>query len=153
MFSLIPWRKEQTPTRSLARLDNPFALIRQEFDTLFDRFFGGWPALEGWNAGGWDFDVEDAGKEYVVRADAPGFEPNEFDVQLVGNQLCIRAEHHQESKEGEAQGLNERRFERWVTLPGGADLDKVEAKYRNGVLEVRLPKTSEALGRRIEVKS
>jgi HSP20 family protein len=148
MFSLIPWRKDQNQTRALARADNPFALLRQEFDTLFDRLFGGWPGVDGW-----DFGVEDAGQEYVVRAEAPGFEPSEFDLQLVGNQLCVRAEHKEEAKEGEGRGGSERRFERWVTLPGGADLDKVEAKYRNGVLEVRLPKTPDALGRRIEVKS
>jgi HSP20 family protein len=153
MFSLIPWRKDHDQTRALARPDHPFALLRQEFDTLFDRVFGGWPGLGEWNAAGWDFGVEDAGKEFVVRAEAPGFEPGEFDVQLVGDQLCIRAEHRQEAGEGEAKGVGERRFERWVTLPGGADLDKVEAKYRNGVLEVRLPKTADALGRRIEVKS
>jgi HSP20 family protein len=40
-----------------------------------------------------------------------------------------------------------------VTLPTGIDRDKVEAKYHNGVLTVRLPKTPEAKGWRVPVKS
>jgi HSP20 family protein len=154
MFSLTPNRKERDGNRALApRADHPFALLRQEFDSLFDRVFGHWPALPGWDVPAWDFGVEDAGNEYVVRAEAPGFEANEIDVQVAGDQLYIRAGHKEESHEGEEQGGNQRTFERWVTLPGGADLDKVEARYRNGVLEVHLPKTPEAQGRRIQVKT
>jgi HSP20 family protein len=92
----------------------------------------------------------------VVRAEAPGFEATDFDVQVSGDVLTIRAEHKEESREGGEGGPAESRygcFERWVTLPGGTDRDKVEARYRNGVLEVHLPKTPEAQGRRIEVKT
>jgi HSP20 family protein len=150
MFSLIPWRREGQGSRALALRDNPFSLLRQEFDTLFDRFFGDWPGA-GNLAAGRGLDVEDKGTEFVVRAEAPGFEAGEFDVQLTGDRLHIRAEHKEEEKEGQA--TNQLFFERVVSLPGGAELDKVEARYRNGVLEVHLPKTKEALGRRIEVKS
>lgn len=66
-------------------------------------------------------------------------------MRAQGNALVIRAEHWQEASYG--------RYERWVTLPPGTDREKVEARYRNGVLEVRVPKTPEALGRKIEVKS
>src|SRR5690349_25086601 len=72
-----------------------------------------------------------------------------------GDALVIRAEHRQEiNQEGEEgpQEASYGRYERWVTLPPGTDRDKVEARYRNGVLEVRVPKTPEALGRKVEVK-
>jgi HSP20 family protein len=157
MFSLIPWAKNQNGTRSGAVVqhdNNPFALLRREFDSLFDSFFNGWPAPM---SVGWGLDVEDAGKEMIIRAEAPGFEANEFDVQLRGEQLYIRAEHKEENKkgEGEERSTSSRYgvFERWVTLPGGVDADKVEARYRNGVLEIHLPKTPEAVGRKIEVKT
>lgn len=154
MFGLMPWTKDCNSARPLTRADNPFALLRQEFDTLFGRFFGRWPLTGDFEAaGGWGLDVEDSGKEYVVRAEAPGFEANDFDVQLAGEQLRIVAEHKEEAREGEPAQTSQRRLERWVTVPGGADFDKIEARYRNGVLEVHLPKTPEAQGRRIEVKT
>jgi HSP20 family protein len=158
MFSLVPWTKNrnQAVTR---RDDNPFTLLRREFDEMFDHFFSRWPTpfRENWGLTGWGVDMDDAGKEVVVRAEAPGFEAGDFDVQLRGDQLCIRAEHKEEVKEGEKENqvVSSRQgvYERWLTLPSGLDPDKVEARYRNGVLEVHLPKTPEAVGRRIEVKT
>jgi HSP20 family protein len=157
MFSLIPWAKDRSGARSgslVERDSNPFALLRREFDTLFDTFFDRWPAAL---SPGWGLDMEDSGKEVVVRAEAPGFEAQEFDVQLRGDQLYIRAEHKEEAKEGKEEEKSAASrygiYERWVTLPSGLDADKVEARYRNGVLEVHLPKTPEALGRKIEVKT
>jgi HSP20 family protein len=157
MFSLIPWTKQGNRTRSRAmvqRDNNPFALLRHEFDSLFDDFFSRWPAP---TTVGWGLDVEDTGKEVIVRAEAPGFEAGEFDVQLRGDQLYIRAEHKEEEKKsaGEEQSFSNRYgvYERWLTLPSGLDADKVEARYRNGVLEVHLPKTPEAVGRKIQVKT
>ena len=156
MFSLIPWRKKEESGNPLRRAEHPLARFRDEFDSLFDRFFGDWPSPDLWGRGGWGLDSEETDKEYVFRVDAPGFEAGDFDVQVTGNTLHIRAEHREGAKEGEeGRPTRGRRacYERRVTLPAGADLDKVEAHYRNGVLEVYLPKTPEALGRRIEVKS
>jgi HSP20 family protein len=153
MFSLVPWTKNRNQA-VVQRDDNPFALLRREFDSVFDNFFGRWPAPL---SGSWGLDVEDTGKEVVVRAEAPGFEAQEFDVRMSGDQLYIRAEHKDEAKEGkeENQTVSSRYgvYERWVTLPHGLDADKVEAHYRNGVVEIRIAKTPEALGRKIEVKS
>jgi len=41
---------------------------------------------------------------------------------------------------------------REITLPAGVEAERIEATYRNGVLEIHLPRTPEAVGRRIEVK-
>lgn len=152
MFGLIPWTKNRGGAM-VKRDDHPFALLRHEFDSLFDNFLSRWPAPL---SGGWGLDVDDAGKEVVVRAEAPGFEAQEFDVQMRGDQLYIRAEHKEESKEDKDNGTTSSRYgvyERWVTLPSGVEADKVEARYRNGVLEIHLPKTPEALARKIEVKT
>jgi len=134
--------------------------MRDEFETLFNRFFGNLPlAGDGWDfEHGWALDVDDAGKDVVVRAEAPGFEAKDFEVEMSGNVLHIRAEQKKEEKKEEKDkgGYSEcryARFERFVTLPEYIDRDKVEASYRNGVLEVRVPKTAEAQGKRIEVKA
>jgi HSP20 family protein len=81
----------------------------------------------------------------------------DFDVHVAGDVLTITAEH----KEKEAKGKDgepeaERRYARMrrsLTLPPGIEPEQVTATYRNGVLEVHLPRKPEALGRRIEVKT
>jgi len=159
MFHLTPWKKNDNATEE-RRGAYPLARLRNEFESLFNRFFGNLPvAGEGWDIErGWALDVDETEKEVVVRAEAPGFEAKDFDVELSGNVLHIRAEEkHEEEKKGDKEkgSYTERRyarFERLVTLPEYLDRDKVEASYRNGVLEVRVPKTAEAMGKRIEVK-
>jgi HSP20 family protein len=130
---------------------HPLEQFRREFDTLFDRFFGGFPAPfdpEFGQMRWWDFGVEDQGSEVVVRAELPDFEEKDLDVQLHDNLLTIRAEKQQE----DGQEHRSRSFRCTVTLPSGADPDKVTATYRNGVLELHVPKTEQAQGRRIPVQ-
>jgi HSP20 family protein len=98
-----------------------------------------------------DFDENE--KEFVLKAEAPGFEPEDLDVQVSGNMLTIKAEKKKESKEKKGNGyFEERRFERTITLPAGADTDHVEAKYHNGVLEIHLAKTEDAQRKKIPVQ-
>jgi len=155
MFALMPWRRESAPAGPLAlREEMPFRMLRRELGSLFDRVFGDWPeafVAEPMMRG---LEVEDREKEVVVRAEAPGFEVADFEINLANEVLTIRAEHKEEkAKEGEAP--TERRYagmRRSVLLPPGIETEKVEATYRNGMLEVHLPRSPEALGRRIEVR-
>ncbi|SRR5579871_2686273 len=148
MFGLTPWRKGNGGTE----------LMREPFEKLVERFFGT-PAtfgeLTGWRPEfPWNLEVKETEKEYVVRAEVPGFAPEEIEVNLLGELLTIRAEHKAEAKkEGETEEKFFRRYEREVTLPAAVELEKVEAVYRNGVLEVHLPRTKEALGKTIPVKT
>ena len=160
MFSLIPWRKKKEESRSVApRGGHPLARLRDDFDELFDRFLSRWPAPfePGFGLAPWGFDVEDREQEVVIRAEAPGFEAGDFDVHVSGQALIIRAEQRHDRKDGEGAGRYEehayRTFRRTVTLPRGIDPDRIEARYRNGVLEVRVPRTEEARGKRVAVKA
>jgi HSP20 family protein len=157
MASLIPWRKGRNGAGSLSRpSDFPLSQLRNEFDALFDRFFGGFPSLlsEEWTGQGfWGLDMDDTGKEIVVRAEAPGFEPGDFDIRVTGNTLTIQAERKEESgKEKGDSFFSQRRLQRSVTLPAGVDADKVDCKYKNGILELRLLRTEQAQPKRIQVK-
>src|SRR5438552_12341679 len=61
--------------------EHPLTRLRDEMDALFNRFFGGWPTVgeQGWGPERlWDVDVEEGDKEILVRAEAPGFEPQDF---------------------------------------------------------------------------
>jgi len=132
--------------------------MRRELDTLFDRFFGRWPLdlpemLE--YPAVWGLKLEEKDKEVIVRAEVPGFEVADLDVEVIGELLTITAAHKPvKGKEGEEK-KEERvtELKRYVTLPPGVDPTKVEAFYRNGILEIHLPKTAEAVGRRIEIKT
>jgi HSP20 family protein len=135
----------------------PFFLsrMRDEVDRLLDRLSHHWPSLwrgEGWR---WGIDVRDEDDAVVVQAEAPGFEAGDFDVQVSDNRLVLRASKKVETKDdkGQIREYREQKCYESVTLPVGIDRDKVEAKYHNGVLTVRLPKTAEAKGRRVLVQS
>ena len=176
MFTLMPWRREKPRTALTPREVDPFGLMRREFDNLFDSFFGRWPTatVEGFDrSAGWGLEMVEEEKEVIVWAEAPGFEPGDFNVRVTDNLLTIEAEHKVEPKlevKPEAKpetGKKESekpapakngyrsfaRLQRVVTLPAYADADKVAATYRNGVLELRFPKKVEAEGKRIEVKA
>ena len=153
MFSLMPWRREKAEHEVVPREYTPLEVLRREFAPLFARAFPGLPipweyALEGGPRG---IDVEEKDGEVVVRVEVPGFDPKELEVSIRDTSLIVRGEHKEttEGKEGESV----RRIERVVTLPDRFDPEKIEALCRNGVLEVRVPRTPEAKPRRIEVKT
>jgi HSP20 family protein len=140
--------------------DNPLARFRDEFESLFDRFWAHWPTPfeSSFGRGSfWGFDVDDRDNEIVITAEAPGFEADDFDVQISGNLLTISAEKRHESTGKRGDGHHaERRyasFRRTTTLPAGILADRVEAKYHNGVLELHLPKSEEIKPKRIPVKA
>ena len=101
----------------------------------------------------WAFDTEEKEKEYVIRAELPGFEMGEIEVLVNGTVLTIKAEHKEEPKEKESVERHYGRVVRTVTLPVEVMPERIEATCRNGVLEVRLPKNPKAVPRKIEVKA
>jgi HSP20 family protein len=162
MFGLIPWKKARSEGARLpVRMEHPLARMREEMDEFFDRFLGPWPlAFESPElpvGRFWNLEVEETEKEVVLRAEAPGFEAKDFEVSIRGDVLTIHAEHKEEKevKEGEApfEARGYREFRRSLTLPAGVDPEKVEAVYRNGILEVKLARLPEAVGKKIEVKT
>jgi len=148
MFGLDPWQKREGKLAS--RSEHPLSQLRNDFNSIFDQFFSGWPLAGGY---GWGLDLEDKGAEVLVKAEAPGFEAGEFEVSVSGDVLTIKADHKEESGDKDQPRTAERHLERSVTLPAAVDADKVEARYRNGILELRLPKTPGAQPKRIQVKA
>jgi HSP20 family protein len=137
--------------RLVARRDHPLERLARDFDTLFGRLWGDWLAPFDQNRGTvrlWDFDVSDDEKEVVVRAELPGFDKDELDVQLSNNVLTVKAEKEQKGDREEEY----RSFYRMVTLPPGIDAEKVQATYQNGVLELHIPKKEEAQAKRISIQ-
>jgi HSP20 family protein len=128
--------------------------LRSEFDRLFDDFFHGWPVPGGGERErNWELDIQDDDNEVIVRAEAPGFEPNEFDVELRGDNLVLSARHSEEASEDDAgYRWQKRELYHSVPLPTEVDPDKIDAEYHNGILQVRLPKSEPAKSRKIQIK-
>lgn len=160
MRSLIPWRRNSNGVAVDTGEVHPIARLRNEMDTLFDHFFGdGWltpfrsEREQGWN---WGFGMQEEDDHLLIRAELPGFEPEEIDVQLHGQQLVIQAEKKQVEegeKEEKSRWVGTQQVTRSLTLPEEADFEKAEASYRNGVLEIRLPRSETRKPHRIEVKA
>jgi len=132
-----------------------FGWMPEEFERFFAPFVTGLPVMEApeWPYG-WGLTTEEKEKELVVRVEMPGFKPEELKVELTPEQLTVEAEHKEEAEKGKEE--TERVYahvKRVVTLPAGVETEKAEATYRSGVLEVHVPRTPEAVGRRIEVKT
>jgi HSP20 family protein len=134
-------------------------------DRMMDDFFGRrmrpwWP--ERWLGAEREeitapaVDVYEEKDEIVVKAELPGMDKSDIEVNLSDSQLTLKGEKKKEEKiEKENYFRSERSygaFVRSVGLPTDVQADKVKASFKNGILEVRLPKTEEAKAKEIKVK-
>jgi HSP20 family protein len=156
--NLIPWKRKNEGNVKVWKeeQDHPIAQLRREFDDMWDRFWSGWSTggLSSRNDSGWfgpRVDWDDNEKEYVLRADLPGFEPEDFEVEVTGNVLTLRAEHKEKGKMKNGSYRRYGNFSETFTLPGGVLPDKIDASYHSGVLELHLPKSEESQAKRIPV--
>lgn len=128
-------------------------------ENLFQRFFDGatdeatqaatpWiPAAEGRLENG----------TYVIQFALPGVDPKAVEVSLMDNVLTVKgerkADHDTTGKDYFVREVTYGAFQRSVALPEGVDAAQVEAKYWNGMIEVRVPAPRAATPRTIEVKA
>jgi HSP20 family protein len=137
---------------------NLFDSFQREMQDLFDRFVGD-DRTNGQSVAAWAprVDVEETEKEFTVRADLPGVDPKDVDIQVVDNVLTLRG-GKEEKKEEKRKNYHrvERfvgQFYRAVSLPAGADADKVSATSANGTVTVTIPKKPEAQPKKITVQA
>jgi HSP20 family molecular chaperone IbpA len=163
MFSLNPRKavKKAARRQSRALMAPSYSPFRTaffpEFNRLFEQFcqemeLAGFETPEDRYA----VEVEDKAGEVVVRAEAPGFEAKDLEVEVRDEMLILHAVK-ETKKTAEKNGKGEDReeslceFREVVELPGPVLAEKATAKYVNGVLTVTLPKAEEAKGRRVPV--
>jgi len=130
--------------------------INTELDRLFENFFS--PALSrsAWSALTPAVDVEETPDAYVFRADLPGMSSKDVKVTVHNDTLTLRGERKQEEKSSEGSLHRVERaygsFERSFTLGLPVRAEQVKASYKDGVLEVHVPKADAAKPRDIEVQ-
>jgi HSP20 family protein len=102
-------------------------------------------------------DIFEEDSEFVVKAELPGMEIKDIDLQIQENILTLRGEKRLEKEvEKEQYHRIERAygtFQRSFTLPNIVDREKVKARFKEGVLEIRLPKQEQAKPKQIPVEN
>jgi HSP20 family protein len=133
---------------------NPFSLMRrmtEELDRTFREVSGSGPSESVWAPA---IEVAQQDKNYVVRAEVPGLQPNDVKLEITDDAIVIQGERKVEKEENKSGvHVTERhygRFYRAIPLPEGAKADEASAKYENGVLEITVP-TEEQRNRRREI--
>jgi len=155
MWNLIPWKKTTNSDGAMsAEFDRELSQIREDFDSLVRRMWNKDTLSDRWFDGRWGMQVEENDSHYVAPIEAPGFEVGDFDISNHGSHLVVKAEQ-KESHDGKDGSLyRHQQFQRVVSLPDGVEADDISASYRNGILELTIPKGKEQRNvKRIAVKA
>lgn len=132
-----------------------------EDPALFERKGLVTPALEtsfltGTSAWSPAVEVVESEAEYVLTAEIPGMTKEDLAISVEENVLTLEGEKKLEREESRDRWhLREREygmFERSFTLPQTIVAEKITAEYHDGVVEIHIPKRSEARGRRIAIE-
>ena len=159
MRSLIPWGRstnQQAPTQYRSNEQDPLVSLQRDMNRLFDDVFRSFdsrlPAMGAFGSFGglgapWpSVEITDTDKEIRVTAEVPGLEEKDIEVLLDGDVLTLRGEKRSETEDKDRH-FSERvygRFERRIPLGVEVEENRIEARFRNGVLTVVLPKTEQA---------
>ncbi len=146
-MAMVRWN----PSRDLVTM-------RDEMNRLFGEVFGRAANDEGsWYTGAWTppVDIFETEEALVMKAELPGFTKDDISIELKENALTLRGKrkHTTEAKE-ENYHRRERiygAFQRSFMLPTTVDQSNVQATYKDGVLELRLPKAEAAKPKRIAI--
>lgn len=147
-------RRNQDPVREMVGL-------RDTISGLFDDFFSGRPMLAtrhpqtdlglGWSPA---VDVRENDEEFVLYADLPGVEKQDVQLEMKDSTLILSGKRKEVEVSDEGWLRRETpsgAFYRAFALPADVAAAKVSANYKNGVLEIRLPKAEQAKPHRIEI--
>lgn len=153
--------KKELGTKEETRPDISFGEMEQYFDRFFRHPFSlvtpGWPFRDFPKIGDISpsVDIFEEGAEMVVKAELPGIAKENLHVTIAENTLTITGEKKQEEKvEKKDYHRIERSygsFTRSFRLPDNVNGDKAKASFKDGVLEVRVPKTKETKQKKITI--
>lgn len=134
-------------------------LLQGDMNRLFDTFFQGRGAGAPGNGGSrrWipPMDLAETDEEFVLRADLPGLDKDDLEIEVKDRVLTIsgerEAEHEDHSKGFHRIERSFGRFSRSLDLPDGIEASAVTAEFDRGVLEVRIPKPEERQPTKVQI--
>jgi HSP20 family protein len=152
----LPWRPSQQSWSPFEGIES----LRAEMDRLFDSYFGHTPP-SGTREALWSprVDLLERDQEFVLVADLPGMKQDDMDISVQNNILTLQGKRVMEHVAQDGNGsyhYGERVFGtfcRRFPLSAGVDPEHITATYKDGVLEVHLPKTAAAQPKRIAVQA
>jgi HSP20 family protein len=172
---LTPWnwfKKEEEQTSGIQNTlpitrEYPLSRIHQEIDQLFEDFFRGsrvspFRQIDQTWVGGMmlpKVDIAEGSKHYTITVEVPGVEEKDMDVTIADGTLTIRGEKRHEQENHDRQYHRVERsygaFQRVISLPNDSKEDAVEAKFKNGILTLTVPKNpgAKSTGRKIAITS
>lgn len=141
----------------------------EEMERFFESHFpSGWTRPFHWPSPSWNevslpfegkiphVDIIDRDNELVVKAELPGVDKKDLDISVTKNTVTIQGStRHEEKKEkGDYYRCEISRgsYSRTLTLPAEVNEDKAKADFKDGVLELTLPKIEEAKRRTIKIE-
>lgn len=157
--------KKPAPTHALSPVDEMDRLMERMFEGFMPR---GWMRPWQWERPSWSrlpapfegrmptVDVVDRENEVVVRAEVPGVEKKDLDVSVAEDSITIKGSTRREEKE--EKGDYHRReivsgsFARTVALPAVVDTARAKASFKDGVVELTLPKIEKARKRKVNIE-
>lgn len=129
---------------------DPYTLARRMRD-----FDGSWDMLE------WDdtqLDMYEEENKVVVNIKAPGFDEKNIDITIENNSLTVtgnvetKEEEEDKKKKYYRKEISRKSFTRTVSLPSRVMADKANAQFRNGILEIILPKAEESKPKKVNIQ-
>jgi len=153
MNSLTRWqRPELTTWPAFGRLTDLRDEIYRLFESPLTELARTSNLLSGWNPA---LDLYEDKDNLYVKVELPGMKREDIDVSLHEGSLSISGERKSEQKHEDAEVYRAERFfgrfQRTVTLPTPVAAEKVKAQYKDGILNITLPKTEEAKPKHIDV--
>jgi HSP20 family protein len=148
-MNLLSRKESNGPTalqRQLSRLFEDFSteFSPERFGAIAQGYWA--PAL----------DLVETPETLIVKLEVPGVDPKDIEISVSGDALNVQGEKREEKEEkGRTFHRVERTygaFRRSITLPQPVKADRVEAESKDGILTITLPKTPEAMPKRISVK-
>jgi HSP20 family protein len=158
---------EMTRRRGQRGSRAPFGELQREMNRLFEDFLDQGSMMQRRAAGSSPttrnsqqftprIDVSEDDESLTISAELPGMSKDDIELYCDSESVTLRGEKsHEESDEGEGYHRTERSygyFERRIPFPTGIDPDNARAKFDDGVLTVRFPKTGESEGKRLEIE-
>jgi HSP20 family protein len=144
-MSITRWE----PFRNLNTLQEQ---VNRLFEDGFARSRSGQAELGSWAPA---VDIYETENEVVVKTDLPDVQENEIDVRVENNTLTIRGERKFNNEVHEDNYLRVERaygtFTRSFSLPNTVNTEGIRAEYRNGVLNVTMPKREESKAKQIKI--
>lgn len=150
-MAIVRWRgKEWDPIRELLDWQKSFGNL---FDVSMEELPERISREAVWSP---SVDVSEDKENIEIKADVPGVSQADIDISIAGNVLTIKGERKHEEKKSEKDFHRVERFygsfTRSMTLPEYADTSKIRAEYKNGVLDIIIPKTENAKPKQIKVE-